>query len=283
MGELFDYAQSMRKISEEQAKRAQTALALLRTAGLPKTIEEAAILCGAMTREQFDALAHEVFTSWHVTPPSPRICKPDPEKDGAVILALRQQGRRKDVEMAAMRQEMLRAGGIEVPLWEILEGGEAAPAAPPEKRAPSSPPVAEAGGGDEVLELSPPPPPSRHARKVEPPPWIQEAPAAPQIPLWPADKPPQAPPKPKDDPPRPQIPAPRLSPAVPAEEPILLETAEGPAQKPAPPIARPAAPRHVDDEEILEERLKKLNLKIGIVGAALVLVLFLIFLTVATG
>jgi hypothetical protein len=298
MGELFDFAQSMRKITDEQAKRAQTALALLRTAGLPKTIEEAAILCGALTREQYDALAHEVFTAWHVTPTAPRICKLDPEKDGAVIMAFRQQGRRKDVEMATMRQQMLRAGGIEVPLWEILEAGEApppVPAAPPEKKADPQPKAIEAEVIEEAIELSPAPQQSKFARKVEPPSWLQgqpeaKAPEVPRIPLWPAEKPPVAPPpkpkvaisKPVTPVPRPPAAVPTPPEPVPAAEPILLETAVGPAQKPVPPAVRPPA-RHADDTEILGERLKKLNIKIGIVGAALVLVLFLIFLTVATG
>jgi hypothetical protein len=287
MGELFDYAQSMRKITDEQAKRAQTALALLRTAGLPKTVEEAAILCGALTRPQFDALAQEVRTSWHVTPPSPKIHKPDSEKDEAVIMAFRQQGRRKDVEMAVMRQQMLRAGGIEVPLWEILEAGEEPPPPAPvaQGRPVVSPPEPQ-GELIDAIDISPAPQASKYARKIDTPAWLKnepEAKARPQLPLWPAET---APAKSATPPLKPQVPVSRPPTPSPKPQPVLLEAAESPSKPPTPPSNPPivrAVARHADETDILEERLKKLHIKIGIVGAALVLVVFLIFLTASTG
>ncbi len=289
MGELFDYALAMRKISDEQAKRTQTALALLRTAGLPKTIEEAAILCGALTRPQYDALAKEVAASWKVRPPVPRIAAPDQEKDDAVAAAFRQQGRRREVDMAEMRQQMLRAGGIDVPLWEIIESGDEG------KTGGSS----EKGEMIDALEMAPPPPKSKFAKKIETPVWLED-----QAPPRPKPAPPKAPPPPK---PKPPLPAPepimieqhRLqdgpAPAPPAPKPVPAKPPAVRAQ--APPAAAPPAPRppsppkpptvraqaaFTDGTERLRQSIRKLDMMIGITAGALALVIILIIALAAS-
>lgn len=269
MGELFDYAQAMRKITDEQARKAQAALALLRAAGLPKTLEEAAILCGAMTRQQHDDLAEDVELAWKVRPPAPRIARPDPGKDEVMAGSLRRQGRRREVEMAQTRQQMLRASGIEIPLWEILEAEDDKPSTQ--------------GEMVDAINMAPPLHKSKYEKKIDTPLWLkamevsQEPPAA--APAPPAPPPPKAPP-PSGQQSRMPVPAPppAASPAPAAPKPPTIPAPVPP--KPPTVRAQVSAP---DPTEHLRQSIKKLNLMIGLAAGGLALVVILILIILAAG
>lgn len=157
MAELIDYALAMRKLSENQVREAEKAQRTLKAAGIQKTLEESAILCGAFKREQHDTLAREVAEAWKVQVPTPKIASVRPDQDEDVAVAWRKKGQRKDVEEALRRQEQLKSSGLELPLWEVLEGlGN------------------EDGESKKIeLEMAPPPVKSEHDVEYDAPKYVE--------------------------------------------------------------------------------------------------------------
>ncbi len=121
MPPLLGYAVATKKLTDEQIAKVKAAHEKLLSAGLKKTMNEAAIICGVLTKEQHAVLAAEAEGAWSVMIAKPNVSPVDKEQDEYAANAERKQGRREIAEKALRKQAELAAAGLGVPLWEILE------------------------------------------------------------------------------------------------------------------------------------------------------------------